>query len=74
MLPPSPAITQGLVRPNIVQEQEVQEKQERMETSEQKSTAGMSPEIEQDSDFVVVPNSLAGDSSKNKNSHYSGSG
>merc|ERR1719336_1029683 len=80
MLPPSPAVTQGLVRP---------EASDKMETSETPSEAaatrpaqvaskpasnrqspGSSPDTtDPDSDFVPVPNSLAGDSSRNKNMH-----
>ena len=80
MLPPSPAVTQGLVRP---------EASDKMETSETPSEAaasrpaqvaskpasnrqspGSSPDTtDPDSDFVLVPNSLAGDSSRNKNMH-----
>ena len=87
MLPPSPAVTQGLVRPNSPVKQ--QQEQDRMETSDVVTTTpaaavttpavtrpsvtrqspGSSPDIEQESDFVLVPNSLAGDSSRNKNVH-----
>merc|ERR1711952_471854 len=56
---------------------------EKMETSEsgaaptpaprpgpkQLQSPGSSPDTDQDSDFVLVPNSLAGDSSRNKNMH-----
>ena len=35
----------------------------------QLQSPGSSPDTDQDSDFVLVPNSLAGDSSRNKNMH-----
>lgn len=71
MLPPSPAVTQGLVRPGSPGKQE--DKADKMETSEttqpSRQSPGSSPDTDQDSDFVLVPNSLAGDSSRNKNMH-----
>ena len=78
MLPPSPATTQGLVRPSS----DTEKSDTRMETSETQETQqqkprpevrrqspSSSPDTDQDSDFVLVPNSLAGDSSRNKNMH-----
>ena len=77
MLPPSPATTQGLVRPSC----DTEKSDTRMETSETQETGqkarpevrrqspSSSPDTDQDSDFVLVPNSLAGDSSRNKNMH-----
>ena len=88
MLPPSPATTQGLVRPSTPRTSETEKSETRMETSETAETgqqkprqAGVrrqspssSPDTDQDSDFVLVPNSLAGDSSRNKNMHGAGMG
>ena len=75
MLPPSPAVTQGLVRPSTQDNLQAadQDKADKMEMSEthQRQSPSSSPDTESDqvSDFVVVPNSLAGDSSRNKNMH-----
>merc|ERR1719225_1329023 len=83
-LPPSPAVTQGVVRPSSSPSlQAATLTNEKMETSEsgaapapaprpgpkQLQSPGSSPDTDQDSDFVLVPNSLAGDSSRNKNMH-----
>ena len=66
LLPPSPAASQGLVRPPLVSP-----RQDRMETSETGVRPPRSPDsssdTDHDTDFVLVPNSLAGDSSRNKN-------
>ena len=64
MLPPSPAATQGVVRPRSPR----QEAGDKMETSE--TVVRQSPDssdTDHDTDFVLVPNSLTGDSSRNKN-------
>ena len=75
---------QGVVRPSSSPSlQAVTLTNEKMETSEsgaapapaprpgpkQLQSPGSSPDTDQDSDFVLVPNSLAGDSSRNKNMH-----
>jgi len=66
MLPPSPAATQGVVRPRShSRETGGGEKMETSETCRQSPDSSSDPE--QDTDFVLVPNSLAGDSSRNKN-------
>ena len=80
MLPPSPATTQGLlVRPATPRTSDTEKSEVRMETSEtqepvkpqkvRKQSPSTSPDTDQDNDFVLVPNSLAGDSSRNKNMH-----
>ena len=81
MLPPSPATTQGLVRPSTPRTSDTEKSETRMETSETQETQqkprpavrrqspSSSPDTDQDNDFVLVPNSLAGDSSRNKNMH-----
>ena len=60
MLPPSPAASAGVVR---------QEAGDKMETSETatRPSPDSSSDTDHDTDFVVVPNSLTGDSSRNKN-------
>ena len=73
---------QGVVRPSSSPSlQAATLTNEKMETSEsgaspaprpgpkQLQSPGSSPDTDQDSDFVLVPNSLAGDSSRNKNMH-----
>merc|ERR1719422_2038211 len=47
--------------------QETQQQKPRPEVRRQSPSS--SPDTDQDSDFVLVPNSLAGDSSRNKNMH-----
>ena len=68
MLPPSPAASQGLVRPRSPR---LEAGAEKMETSESGVRPPRSPDsssdTDHDTDFVLVPNSLAGDSSRNKN-------
>ena len=70
MLPPSPAATQGLVRPRSPRQVGGAEKMETSETCRQSPDSSSDPE--HDTDFVLVPNSLAGDSSRNKNVGYAG--
>ena len=69
MLPPSPAASQGLVRPLVSPRQEAGG--DKMETSDSGVRPPRSPDsssdTDHDTDFVLVPNSLAGDSSRNKN-------
>ena len=68
MLPPSPAASQGLVRPRSPR---LEAGGDKMETSESGVKPPRSPDsssdTDHDTDFVLVPNSLAGDSSRNKN-------
>ena len=70
MLPPSPAASQGLVRPPLVSPRQ-EAGPDKMETSEGGLKPPRSPDsssdTDHDTDFVLVPNSLAGDSSRNKN-------
>merc|ERR1711892_1516377 len=73
MLPPSPAITHGIMPSTSPNPQ--QTSTTKMETSDcqpqKRQSPGSSPETDQETDFVMVPNSLAGDSSKNKNTGVS---
>merc|ERR1712106_694763 len=73
MLPPSPAITHGIM-PSTSPHRN-QTSATKMETSDcqpqKRQSPGSSPETDQEADFVMVPNSLAGDSSKNKNTGVS---
>ena len=70
MLPPSPAITHGIL-PSTSPNTNVTVSATKMETSDcqpqKRQSPGSSPETDQEADYVMVPNSLAGDSSKNKN-------
>ena len=68
MLPPSPAASQGLLGPRSPR---LEAGADKMETSESGARPPRSPDsssdTDHDTDFVLVPPSLAGDSSRNKN-------
>merc|ERR1719341_810343 len=48
---------------------ETQETGQKPRPEVRRQSPSSSPDTDQDSDFVLVPNSLAGDSSRNKNMH-----
>jgi len=72
-LPPSPAVTQGIIPntpPRREEESGRRDEEGRMETSDcqRKQSPSSSPEVAE-AGFVMVPPSLAGDSSKHKSNH-----